>query len=318
VAQDPGVAVKPAQGAEVTNEQGETVATREQRIEPYYQLLELPGSDGEDFVLVRPFVPLSENDTRKQLTAFMSANSDEDEYGELTVYELPPNEVDGPAVVGSNILTEDTVSRELTLLGQQGSKIKFGDLQLVPIGNSLLYVRPLYAEAEGPTAVPELKRVIVVFGDEVVMENTLEAALERLFDVEVTTREEVPDGDDGDPGEPPVTTTVPPTTGPDDTTPPDDATINDLLRAAEVLFAEADEAFADGDLVLWAEKVTEARELVGRASALLAGDGGGSGSSGEDADEPDEARSPDSTATTASSTTIEQAFASFGLADLIS
>ncbi len=310
VAQDPGDDVAGGQTTQVTNEQGQAVGTREGRIDPYYQLLTLPGSDDEDFVMLRPFVPVSENDARKQLTAFMTVNSDADEYGQMRVFELPPNIVDGPAIVSSNIRTEDTVSQQLTLLGQQGSQIRFGDLQLVPVGTSIIYVRPLYVQAEGQTAVPELKKVIVVFGDRVVMSDTLEEALEEIFDVDVNTREHV-DGEPDDGTTSPLppdggsTTTAPPTTEPQRPDVGDDATVDELLLAAEVLFLEADEALADGDLVAWAEKTTEARELIARASALLGGGappsttGGGGGSSGSGGD----AASAD---TTAPSTTDAQ------------
>lgn len=280
VAQDPGADVEGGRATVVTNDRGEEVGTREGRISPNYQLLRLPNSDEENFVILRPFVPVSENDERKQLTAFMTATGDEEGYGELRVFELPPNTANGPAIVSSNIRSNTTVSAELTLLGQQGSKARFGDQQLVPIGNSILYVRPLYVQAEGETAVPELRKVIVVFGDQVVMENTLKEALERIFDVDVNTREaprrdgdsgETPDPDpDSDPDSTTTTTETPTTTAPD-TTVPGDVTVDNLLRRAEELFVEADAAFADGDLVTWAEKVTEARALVAQASGLLAG-----------------------------------------------
>src|SRR5205085_5293179 len=89
--------------------------------------------------------------------------------------------IDGPALVNSRINQDPTVSQEITLLGQRGSSVTYGNMLLVPIEKSLLWVRPLYVEAVGNTPLPQLKRVILVFGDRVVMRETLRDALITLF-----------------------------------------------------------------------------------------------------------------------------------------
>ena len=95
---------------------------------------------------------------------------------------MPRNRLpDGPALVAANIASEEDISAELTLLDQQGSQVRQGNLLLVPVGESLLYVRPLYTQAAGPTAVPELKKVIVTFNGNSYMRDTLGEALQAAF-----------------------------------------------------------------------------------------------------------------------------------------
>ena len=278
VAQDPGTQVGATEATQTTNEQGQTTGTRERRIDPYYLEMQLPGEEDADFLMLRSFVPLSENDERNQLTSFMVGMSDPDQYGELRVYEMPNLNVDGPATASSNINADSQVAREITLLDQEGSAVELGSLLLIPVEESILYVRPLYVKAEGRTPVPELQRVIVSFGDEVVMERTLPEALARLF----------PDADDalgqvfGEDVEVPEEGQPPEDGG--ETPPQEDRTVAELLAEAQTLFQEADTALADGDLGTYQENVEEARRLI--EEALTA--------SGVDPDEP----SDDTTTTT--------------------
>ena len=133
-----------------------------------------------EFVIMRAFVPLDEDDARKELAAYMVGRSDGDRYGELVVYRPPTSNFDGPALAEERIRNDEEVASLQTLLSQRGSSVLFGELLLVPIGDSILYVRPLYVQAEGDSTVPELERVIVAVGEEVVMANSLQEALEEL------------------------------------------------------------------------------------------------------------------------------------------
>ena len=298
VAQDPGSSVQGGGGTTaVTNAAGETTGTRERRVDPYYLLMRLPGQDDEEFVMLRTFVPVSERDERKELTSFMVARSDPENYGELLVYRLPTTQVDGPAIVAANIASEQDIAREISLLNQQGSTVLLGDLILTPIEDSLLYVRPLYVQASGQTAVPEMKNVIVAYGPEVVMRPTLELALTEIFgdspdtleDIdpidpetgelidpdldpetgEVITDDDEADGDAGGDGDGTTTTTVPPTT----TTPPTpgDETVDELLAQAAAALEEANEALASGDLGAYQDAVEEARRLILLAQSRSSG-----------------------------------------------
>lgn len=285
VAQDPGVTVDGSgQVTAVTNPAGEQTGTRSRRIDPYYLLMRLPEEERESFVMLRPFVPISRSDTRAELTAFMVAKSDPDEYGRLVVYELPAP-IDGPAIVNANILSDQNIASTIALLNREGSSVRLGNLTLVPVEQSIVYVRPLYVQAAGSTPVPELRYVIVAHGERIVMEESLAESLEELFGVLPETGEdpdfiegETPEpgddgegdegeapGDDGDDGTPPSTTT-PPTTTPGQA---DTRTAAELLADAGELFDEADAALREGDLGEYQRLVREAQQLVARALDLL-------------------------------------------------
>ncbi len=144
------------------------------------KMVDLPGSDQTEFVIMRAYVPLDEDDARKELAAYMVGRSDGDQYGELVVYRPPSSNFDGPALAEERIRNDEEVASLQTLLSQRGSSVLFGELLLVPIEDSILYVRPLYVQAEGDSTVPELERVIVAVGERVVMANSLQEALEDL------------------------------------------------------------------------------------------------------------------------------------------
>jgi len=260
VAQDPGTDVTGVQQTLTTNEQGQQVDSRERRIDPYYLQMKLPDRDNEDFLILRSFVPVSDNDERKELTSFMVGLSDREDYGQLRVYEMPNLNVDGPAIVNSQMLATEEISSRISLLNQQGSAVKLGSLLLIPIDDSLLYVRPLYVEAQGDTPVPQLKNVIVAFGDQVEMRSTLQGALQAVFGDAPETLEEPGTGNQ-DPENPD-------SGGSEDPTGTVQEQVDALLSDAQDLFAEADTAIADGDLGTYQSKVDEARDLVQQALAL--------------------------------------------------
>jgi uncharacterized protein len=288
VARDPGTAgADPS--TQVTNEQGQVTGAQAPRIAPYYQLLQLPNESGEvsreaEMALMRPFVPFSEDDRSQLLTAFMAARMDPGHYGELVVYEMPSGDLpDGPGIAAGKIQADETVSELESLLGRGGSEVLYGNLLLVPVDNAPLYVQPFYVVPEAETRqLPQLERVIAAFGDDVVIEDTLQEALVALFGERVATQERP--GAEGE--QPPPEAQPPPEQG---------GTANDeaarLLTQANSLFDQADAALADGDLATFQERLNQARALVAQANELLAGS---SGSSGDE-----------STTTTSSTTTTE-------------
>ncbi|CAB3774467.1 UPF0182 family protein [Paraburkholderia humisilvae] len=146
-------------------------------MEPYYILMKLPGSGKLEYLLMTPFTPQN----RDNMIAWMAARSDFPGYGKMLFYELPKEKlIYGPNQIEAMIDQNTTISQQLTLWNQQGSRVIRGTLIVTPIENSFLYVVPLYMTAEG-TNFPQLKRVIAVAGDKVVMEPTLEEALNGLF-----------------------------------------------------------------------------------------------------------------------------------------
>ena len=290
VAQDPGSTVNGSTAIVTANQtlNGTTILrTKEARISPVYSLMRLPGQATESFVMLRPFVPYSEDDSKKTLTSFMVANSDPAQYGKLTVYEMPSGfNIDGPAIVNANILSDPEVSKYTTLLNQQGSRTQFGSLMLTPVNNSIIYVRPLYVSSDNNTQIPELKQVIAVFGGQVVMKPTLREALQTLFpgaNPQTFESSTVVQDDTGSNGSAnngsssssTTSTTTIPSTG--------NATKDQLIDQAAKALAEADAALRNGDLAGYQAKVKEAQNLINRAQALPDGTTssfGASGSSG--------------------------------------
>ncbi|MHB8732464.1 MAG: UPF0182 family membrane protein [bacterium] len=150
-----------------------------QPVEPYYVNLKLDPARGEEFALILPFTPSGKDN----MVAWMAARSDPPTYGRLLVYRFPKDTtVFGPMQIEARINQDPTISSQLTLWNQQGSSVIRGNLLVVPIADSLLYIEPLYLEAQG-SALPELKRVIVAYGAQIAMEPTLEGAVARIFGV---------------------------------------------------------------------------------------------------------------------------------------
>jgi len=146
-------------------------------MEPYYTVMKLPGEKVEEYILLLPFTPSK----RDNLAAWLTARCDGDNYGQIRAYTFPRDRlIYGPKQIDARINQDSFISQQLTLWSQRGSEVIRGSMLVIPIEKSLLYVQPLFLAA-AEKGLPELKRVIVAFGDEVVMEENLELALQRLF-----------------------------------------------------------------------------------------------------------------------------------------
>ena len=151
----------------------ELYAGNDQPMEPYYVTMKLPGQEQEEFILIQPFTPAN----KQNMVAWMAARSDGEHYGKLLLYKFPKQElIYGPLQIEARIDQEPNISGQLSLWHQRGSQVIRGNLLVIPIGNSLLYVEPLYLQAE-TGRLPELKRIIVGSGERVIMADTLEDAL---------------------------------------------------------------------------------------------------------------------------------------------
>jgi hypothetical protein len=147
-------------------------------MEPYYTIMKLPGEAKEEYILLLPFTPSK----RDNLAAWLTARCDGDNYGKILAYTFPRDRlIYGPKQIDARINQDSSISQQLTLWSQRGSQVIRGSMLVIPIGKSLLYVQPLFLAAADKAGLPELRRVIVAFGDEVVMEETLELALQRIF-----------------------------------------------------------------------------------------------------------------------------------------
>ena len=149
-----------------------------QPMEPYYSVMRLPNAKKEEFILIRPF----NRANRKNMVAWACAKCDPQDYGRLVVFEFEKGQlVYGPSQIEARANQEPEISRQLTLWGQVGSTVTWGNLLAIPVENSLLYVQPLYLESAATgTAIPEFVRVITAVGDQIAMEETLGAAIAKV------------------------------------------------------------------------------------------------------------------------------------------
>jgi uncharacterized protein len=146
-------------------------------MQPYYTIMKLPEEDREEYILMLPYTPRG----KSNLSAWMVARSDGEQYGKLDVYTFPKQKlVFGPSQMVARINQEAEISRQISLWDQRGSSVIQGTLLVIPIEESLVYVRPLYLKADAGK-IPELKRVIVGYEDSIAMERTLDEALEKIF-----------------------------------------------------------------------------------------------------------------------------------------
>src|SRR6201984_794011 len=155
----------------------ETNAGSQARMRPYYIMMRLPGESLTEFFLMLPMAPSQ----RENMIAWLAARCDLPEYGKLIVYEFPKDKlVYGPFQIEALINQNTEISQQISLWNQMGSRVIRGNLLVIPIENSILYVSPLYLRAE-QGHLPELKRVIAAYGEHVVMKETLAEALSALF-----------------------------------------------------------------------------------------------------------------------------------------
>lgn len=219
----------------------EIFAGEEIDLEPYFTIIKLPDSDQLEFVQILPFTPTN----KKNMIAWLAGRSDGENYGKLLVYEFPKQElVYGPMQIEARIDQDTTISQQLTLWNQKGSSAMRGNLLVIPIKDSLLYVEPLYLQSE-QSSMPELRRVIVAHGDKVVMEPTLDIALKRIFG----------DGT-GAPSEQPGTEPQ--------TQPGQEVSVPDLAREAAQLYTQAQERLKSGDWSGYGETQQRLKEVLDR------------------------------------------------------
>ena len=152
--------------------------TEEVQMDPSYYIFNLPDTkEGAEFINMVPFTPKS----KQNMTAIMMARNDGENYGQLIVYTMPKNKtVYGPMQIEAQIDQNTEISKEFSLWASSGSKYKRGDLFVIPIGTSLMYVEPVYLEASNQ-AIPEVKRVILAYQDKIAYEPTLAEALMSMF-----------------------------------------------------------------------------------------------------------------------------------------
>jgi uncharacterized membrane protein (UPF0182 family) len=229
-----------------------TAAGSEGAQPPYYLFLQLPRDDEAKFSLSTVFVARN----RPNLSAFMAASSDPEDYGTIRVLAPPSDTIPGPGTVAGAFESNPEVATTLSLLRQGGSSVILGNLLTLPVGDGLLYVEPVYVQASGGESFPLLRKVLVAFGDDVAFEDSLGEALRGIFGETIptspTTPPPSPDGEPADPGGPPPA--------------PD---ISALITEAEAAFREGQEALRNGDFAGYGraqQRLQTALESLARAS----------------------------------------------------
>ena len=202
-----------------------------QEITPYYVIIHLPGEGKEEFVLMTPFNPRG----KENLIGWMAARCDQPGYGSKLVYQFSKQElVYGPMQIEARIDQDTEISQLFTLWGQAGSSVLRGNTLVIPIGDSILYIEPVYLEATEIGTLPELKRVIVAYGNRLTMQGTLEEALAVIFG------QAAPGPAPGPPGETP----------------------EDVLAQIAGLYDKAQQALGDNNLGLYQQYINQIGDLV--------------------------------------------------------
>lgn len=259
---------------------GTGVAGATEPMEPYYQELRIGSADGSQFVLTRPFVLTSGDGVGRNLTSVMVARMDPENFGHLEQITMVTREgdktirndaVDGPGLANRKMLTYGPVTQFQTLTGQQGSRIQYGNILILPIGDALMYLRPVYVAQEGSSRFT-LKKVVMLSGDAVGFGDTIDDALSDLLDSNPDGPATDGSGETHEPVDDDDTTSLPDTTGPDGETGIADGegmSVEDLLAEADRKFTAADERLRDADLAGYSKLVDEARALMSRAQEAL-------------------------------------------------
>jgi uncharacterized membrane protein (UPF0182 family) len=228
------------------------------RMLPYYTMMKLPGEERAEFIQMLPFTPRR----RDNLASWMVARSDGEHYGKLQVFYFSKQTlVFGPRQVVARINQDQVISPQITLWSQQGSQVIQGTLMVIPIEQSLIYVRPLYLRAQAGR-IPELTRVIVAYQNRIVMEPTLDQAIARIFGTTVDRRAPQTTGA-ATPGTP---TTTPPPTGPAPAG-VDTAAWERMAADARDTYRRALEAQRAGDWAKYGEEIKRLGELLERMRA---------------------------------------------------
>jgi len=222
----------------------EQYGREEQPMEAYYTITKLPGEEKSELVLIMPFTPKD----KKNMISWLAARSDGENYGKMLAYQFPKQElVYGPMQIEARINQDTVISQQISLWDQRGSSVIRGNLLVIPVEDSLLYVEPLYLQAE-QSRMPELRRVIVAHGDRIVMEPTLDIALKRIFG-EDTGTVQPPEGEQPlDPGEGILLTNP------------------ELIEEANRLFEEAQDKLRSGDWAGYGESMEELEDVLQKLS----------------------------------------------------
>ena len=228
--------------------------SEEQLSEPYYVTLPLPGSSTSEYLLILPFSPA----TRNNMIGWMAARNDPEHYGELIVYELPKQElIFGPIQIEGRIDQEPVISQQFSLWDQRGSNVIRGNLLVLPINRSFLYIEPVYL-LSATSALPELKRIVTASNTSIAMAETLDAALRAMASGEAVAIDLPLEGLEDVPGEPTTSGQATPVPG----------SLDELVAAANAHLQAAEAAQRDGDWAAYGRELDALRAVLADLAAL--------------------------------------------------
>ena len=236
-------------------DQWEVPVVDNEQMEPYYTIMRLPGEEKAEFIQMLPFTPRGRNN----MAAWMVARSDGAQYGKLMAFQFPKQKlIFGPSQIVNRINQNQDISPQLTLWNQQGSEVIQGTLLVIPIEEALLYIRPMYLRASGGR-IPELKQVVVAYQNQIVMEATLDLALNRMFG-------------DGAPApspseSPTLVADAAPGAAPSSTPASEREPSGPLAQQAQQHYARALQAQRAGDWTLYGEEIEQLGVVLNRLQA---------------------------------------------------
>lgn len=209
---------------------------REEDVQSYYLVTTLPNEKNSEFIMIIPFTPV----TRDNMLSFLTAKCDMPDYGQLQLYQLPKDKLSyGPMQIEARINQDPEISKQLALWNQQGSSVIRGNMMVIPIEESVIFIEPLYLKAR-TSEMPELQQVILAFADKIVMEKDLPSALEKLF-YQGSFTEERRDAAERNEKE---------------------LSLKDLANRAHTHFTRAEESIKNGDWKKYGEELSNLREIL--------------------------------------------------------
>lgn len=225
-----------------------------------YLMFKLPGEEDVEFLLTTQYTPQNKDN----MISLLAARNDGENYGELILYEFPKTKtIAGPNMIETKIDQDTTISSQLTLWSQMGSTVLRGNTIVIPIEDSLLYVEPIYLKSDTESNFPEMKMVVVSFGDKILMEPTLDKAIESLFGI-IEEKPERPDN-----------------------TEYDDTNINDLINKANDVYNDANEASKNGNWAEYGRNLEELEKILNQLNILINGEPQNTTDNQEEVEQPE-------------------------------
>lgn len=204
-----------------------------------YVVMKLPQENKEEMILLQYFNMRD----KENMVSILGARMDNENYGKLVLYRFPSQQaIDSPYLFKNKLNQDPNISKELSLWKSNGSQVYFGDTSILPINNSLLYVEPMYLIAQGKNSIPEMKRVIVKYGDKIVIDESIDKALEQIFNINVTN-----------------------STNPEASSSTPQTNINtDLAKQAKDLYDKAIEAQKNGDWAKYGDDISKLGDILNK------------------------------------------------------